>query len=199
MWFTLDASKILCEVSDLYQEHIPSNKRTPNIGANIVFDVPSNMEVLFHKSNGTIQVKFFYYAGGSEQQEQSVQRASVAELGKNSKRLFSISAKNVASLKQGIEELILGCSKIRTELNLRSCIKAIVLYENDFKHLIVSDNIEVTQGQKLEKILLSFDRDTLEEFQGLLELFSNLNFTTCDQINIVLEMFLSKTQHDKTK
>lgn len=195
MWFTLDTSKILCEVSDLYQSKsndLP-NKKSARIGANIVFDVPSNMEVLFHASNKTIQVKFFYYAGGSETQEQTALRNAVSETGKNSDRLFSISAKNLNCLKHGISELILDCSKVRTELNLRSCLKAIDVYEKDFKHLIVSDIIEVTQGQKLEMILSTFESEDLENFQALLESFSNMGFKEVEQVTNVLDMFLNKT------
>lgn len=196
MWFTLDTSRILCDPADLYQtrmDDLSSSKKKPvPLAANIGFDIPSNMEVLFHQANGTLQIKFFYYAGGSEQQEQVALRTAVAEVGKNSKRLFSISAKSLPCLRQGINELVLGCAKPRTELNLRSCLIATQVYEKDFKHLLVFDIMEITQGQKLEKILQSFDQETLENFQGLLEAAFNLKLTSIEQIISVIEMFLSK-------
>jgi hypothetical protein len=194
MWFTLDTSRILCDPADLYQsktDDLASKKKPAPLGANIGFDIPSNMEVLFHQTNGTLQIKFFYYAGGSEQQEQLALRTAVAEVGKNSKRLFSISAKSISSLRQGINELVLGCAKPRTELNLRSCLIATQVYEKDFKHLLVFDIMEVSPGQKLEKIFMSFDIETLENFQGLLESSKNLKLTSIEQVISVLEMFLN--------
>jgi hypothetical protein len=195
MWFTLDTSRILCDPADLYQVRSiesSSKKKLPPLAANIGFDIPSNMEVLFHQTNGTLQIKFFYYAGGSEQQEQVALRTAVAEVGKNSKRLLSISAKSLPCLRQGIGELVLGCAKPRTELNLRSCLIATQVYEKDFKHLLVFDIMEVSQGQKLEKILQSFDQETLENFQGLLESAFNLKLTSIEQVISVIEMFLNK-------
>jgi len=195
MWFTLDTSRILCDPADLYQVRsieASSKKKLPPLASNIGFDLPSNMEVLFHQTNGTLQIKFFYYAGGSEQQEQVALRTAVAEVGKNSKRLLSISAKSLPCLRQGIGELVLGCAKPRTELNLRSCLIATQVYEKDFKHLLVFDIMEVSQGQKLEKILQSFDQETLENFQGLLESAFNLKLTSIEQVISVIEMFLNK-------
>lgn len=193
MWFTLDTSRILCNPSDLYQtraEDISSSKKKPVVSANIGFDIPSNMEVLFHQANSTIQVRFFYYAGGSEDLEQQALRTAVAEIGKNSKRLFSISAKSLPCLRNGINELILGCAKPRTELNLRSCLIATEVYETDYKSLLVYDTLEISPGQKLEKILRSFDKETLENFQGLLESAHNLKLTSIEQVISVLEMFI---------
>ena len=72
-------------------------------------------------------------------------------------------------------------------------MKALDVYEKDFKHLIVSDIIEVTQGQKLEMILSTFESEDLENFQALLESFSNMGFKEVEQVSNVLDMFLNKT------
>jgi len=148
------------------------------------------MEVIFHQNN-TVQIKFFYYAGGSESQLTMPLRTSVSEVGNVSKRLFSISSHDIDSLKEGIRELILGCSKPRTELNLKTCLKAVEINENSFKPKPKYDMINVSPGQKFEALLSSIDIETIETIQGILESASNLKFTNIEQVMIILDMYLN--------
>lgn len=185
MWFTLDPASISEGIS-LFTENSNSNKNA----SSVIFDLPSNMEVIKHPHD-VIQIKFFYYAGGSENQSTMTLRTSVSEVGAVSKRLFSISSRDIESLKEGIRELILGCAKPRTELNLKTCLKAIEINENSFKPKPNNDIIKMSQGQKFETLLSTVDIDTIETIQGILEAASNLKFSNIEQVMIILDMYLN--------
>lgn len=183
MWFTLDPAKTIENFSKI---------GTSSKGASVIFDVPSNMEVLLHESNNIIQIKFFYYAGGTETLKQQVLNYAVAETGKSSKRLFSISGKSINEILSGIEELILETSKARTECNLQACIRAITFNRNRFTDIENHVSVEMSPGKKIEKILSMANEETIDYIQGLLESSVNLGFDNVQQLIHVIEMYQTK-------
>lgn len=183
MWFTLDPALIIENISVLGDKPKATS---------VKFDIPSNMEVLVHKSNSTVEIKFFYYAGGTESTTQQVLQHAVADIGTASKRLFSISAKDIPSIINGVQELILGAAKPRTECNLQAAKNSIILYKRLFTHVEPADTANISSGQKLEKILQMSSRENLEYMQGLLESSNNLGISTISQLMIIIDMYLSK-------
>jgi len=209
VWCVVDTGAVVQKMMSNFDfNQLPNNVLT--------VELPSNMQILHHHpNNGTVQVRFYYYAGQHEKKTQVVPlQGAAAELGLSSRRLHSCSGSDLFAVQRGISELILGSDTQRQEINLLACSVALEMATNAAA-MSAESHLEDTAtpvnrptvfkgalspGQRLEKLLGCLDDDSLEEIQAVLESSRKLGFHTLEQLSAIIELYRNstpkKTQND---
>lgn len=204
MWCVVDTGAVVQKMMSNYDfNQLPNNVLT--------VELPSNMQILHHHpNNGTVQVRFYYYAGQHEKKTEVVPlQGAAAELGLSSRRLHSCSGSDLFAIQRGISELILGSETQRQEINLLACSVALEMATHEAPAANVLNHLEasttpanrptvfkgaLSPGQRLEKLLECLSDESLEEIQAVLESSRKLGFHTLEQLSAIIELYRNSTK-----